>query len=191
MLLSFYALILFGAFRDAPHLIALFAMLLSSLGDIVLMDFEAITMPLRLRGFVTGAGVFLLAQIMYLSTFIYKMAVGGHKFIVSGVCFTAILFILIYGATVIITIRRHSGGLYLLIPCFFYLLVTSLVCAAVFSYALPTGGRANLSIIGIIFFLISECLTIARHICGIRSKAINELTWWFYPLGQILLLTGV
>lgn len=191
ILMSLYAVSLAVLYRDIPHYIAVFAMLISSLGDVVLMDFKPLTVPLKLRGFITGAIIFMLAQFLYSASFIFKISVGGYNLLNPGVYLAVILFIITYGSTILITLKRHSEGRILLIHCFSYLFVICSTCAIVFSYAFSAGGRSIISALGILFFLISDCFIIARNICGINSKALNELIWWFYPIGQIMLLTGI
>ncbi len=191
VLMSLYAILLAVIYRDPPHYIAALAMLLSSLGDIVLMDFKPVTVRLHLRGFITGAIIFMLAQVMYSAVFFYKISYRGYILLNSGVYISAALLIVIYASTVYIALKRHSEGRVILAPCFFYLFVICTTCALVFSYTLSAGGRSLLSAVGILSFIISDCFIIARNVCGIKSKILNELIWWFYPAGQILLLSGV
>jgi hypothetical protein len=190
-LMSIYAVTLAVIFRNVPHYIAVFAMLLSSLGDIVLMDYKPITSHLHLHGSFSGASLFMLSHLLYIATFGYKIFVGGYIYINTGFYIAAFTFIILSVACTAISLIRKSSGRNLIIPCILYLFVISLNCATVYSYAFSAGGKGIISAAGILSFLISDCFIILKDVCGIKSKTLSKLIWWFYPIGQILLLSGI
>lgn len=191
LLMSLYAIILALIFPSLPRLFAVIAMLLSSLGDIILMDYKPITDRLPLRGFVPGACVFAVAHLAYIAAFGLQIYKNAMRYINYGVIIALGIFMFIVIAASVIAISRHSDGIGLLLPGIAYLFVISCNCATVYSSAVNFGGLKVISAIGVFSFLVSDCFIVIDKVCGIKSKALNGLIWWFYPIGQILLLLGV
>lgn len=191
LLMSGLSVLLAFYFPSVPHFIAAGAMLLSSLGDILLMNFRPVTRLLPFRGFKAGSAVFTLAHLTYASAFGYKIYKSKLSFFNAGVVIAFAIFVTLVLLTVILTFLRHSDGINMLAPGMIYLLVISINCAAIFSCAFSMGGLAIVSSVGILSFLTSDYFIMLDKVCGVDSKTLNELIWWFYPIGQILLLVGV
>lgn len=191
LLISSYALILALLDPVPVRFIAASAMLLSSLGDIVLMDFKPITRRIHICGFVAGALVFMLSHLTYASAFGYDILRRGLGFLNHGITLAAIVFALTASALLLGGRFKEYEGRSCLIPALLYLLIISFNAAVISSRAFSLGGRALIPAIGIFLFLVSDCFVIARRVVGIRSKIMNELIWWFYPIGQIMIISGI
>jgi hypothetical protein len=60
--------------------------------------------------------------------------------------------------------------------------------AAAFSLAWSTRGLHLLTAAGALSFFISDLFIGLGVLCGVRSRFILGGIWWFYPIGQLLLI---
>lgn len=191
VLLSCYAVTL-AALRPSPQrLVAAAAMLMSSCGDIVLMDFKPITRHFLKTGFETGVFIFMLSHLLYTTAFGFAISIGGDAYINQGVMLAGIIFVIVELLMVAAAVGSKNAAAPPLLLGTLYLLVISLASSFVYSYAFSTGGRSILSAVGIFLFLLSDCFIIANRILAKKSKLLSRLVWWVYPAGQILLLSGI
>jgi uncharacterized membrane protein YhhN len=165
-------------------------MLISSLGDIVLMDFKPIVKHLPFKGFVAGAIVFMVSHLFYIAAFGYSIYINEYTYFNIGVIIAISLFLAVVISMTLISLIRQSQGVKLLLPGILYIAIISANCSNVCSYCFSVGGISICSMIGIISFLASDYFIVLRTVCGIKSKVLQKLIWIFYPIGQILLITG-
>ncbi len=191
VLMSIFACLLAILSPSPPRLLAAIAMVMSSLGDIVLMDYKPITRSLHLRGFITGSLLFTGAHLVYIAAFTYGIYDAGCAFLNAGVVVAFVLFVALVCTMLVLALLRNQELNYMFWLCTIYLFVICANCASVFSYAFSVGGMAIVSAVGVLSFLVSDFFIVLDRACGIRSHTLRQLIWWFYPIGQILLLIGV
>ncbi len=189
-LLSLEALLLALCFPSLPRWFSTCGMLLSSLGDIILMHYRPITDRLPFRGFTAGAVAFMSAHGFYIASFSLAAArLGGVStaaLIVGGTLFVGLLCML-----VVLNCRNatpKSGRMRL---CTVYLVIISACCTAVFAYAANRGLLGAISATGAILFLASDTVIGFGEVGGLRIPHAGDLIWTLYPLGQALLIGGL
>lgn len=188
--ISLYSIILAIFFPSVSRILIAIAMLISSLGDIVLMDFKPIVKHLPFNGFVAGAIVFMVSHLFYIAAFGYSIYINKYTYFNTGVIISISLFFAVVISMTLISIIRKSQGIKLLLPGILYMAIIFANCSNVCSYCFSRVGISICSVIGIISFIVSDYFIVLRTVCGINSKALQKLIWFFYPIGQILLITG-
>ena len=188
--ISLYSIILAVFFPSISRTLIAIAMLISSLGDIVLMDFKPIVRYLPFKGFVAGAIVFMISHLFYIAAFGYSIYINEYTYFNIGVIIAILLFVAVVISMTLISLIRHSQGIKLLLPGILYVAIICANCSNICSYYFSHRGIAICSMVGIISFLISDYFIVLRSVCGIKSKVLQKLIWIFYPIGQILLITG-
>lgn len=191
VLMSAFACIMAAISPSLPRLLAVIAMVLSSLGDIILMDYHPITDSLPFRGFIPGALVFTVAHLFYIAAFGYSIYDAGYSYINAGVVAAFACYVLMIVLTLVIVLSRNTEINSMFFLSMIYLFVITANCATVYSYAFSHGGLAIVSAIGVFSFLVSDYFIVMDKVCQIKSKTLKSLIWWFYPIGQIMLLIGV
>lgn len=191
VLMSLYAIILAITVISTGALLCMLAMLLSTLGDIILMDYKPITGKLPASGFTAGAIAFAAAHCVYTAAYVTRIKALGSSYINIGfyigialfACSVITLFLLKSGN------KKDIGKMLLLGICYLALISTN--CTTVFSYGISRGGVGYLAIAGAVSFFISDFFIALDKIGGIKLKHRTDIIWWFYPIGQILLLTSM
>lgn len=190
LLISLYGIILACIFRTPSRIICAAAMLLSSLGDIILMDYKPVTNRLPFRGFTAGAASFGIAHIVYASAFIFTTASSGYNVINRGFfCGIGLSIIALITLIFLMRTKKQDSNVMKVLP-FCYLLLISFNLTVIFSCSVNRGAYGLISGIGALSFFISDLILSIRLVSNIKIKHNEELVWWFYPIGQILLLTG-
>ncbi len=69
-----------------------------------------------------------------------------------------------------------------------YLWLTGIDYIAVSSYAYSVKSIETIVFFGGLLFLASDFIIGCERILRMKSKIARELIWWFYPLGQIILI---
>ena len=189
--LSLYGILL-AAFAQHPapdRYLCAAAMLFSSLGDIVLMDFRPVTDRLRLHGFVAGGTVFGISHIIYAAGFsVLNLVRGGSLSNAGLIAAVAVWAVLItFGA---FRYRDAGKSKQLFLPVAGYLTLICTDCASVWAAAVSLGGLRWVSAAGILLFLASDLFIFFDKLLGVRAKNNDLAIWILYPVGQFLLLTG-
>ena len=70
----------------------------------------------------------------------------------------------------------------------FYLWITGINYATIFSYAISARSMESIALIGGLSFLASDVIIGFERFLGLKSKVARELVWWLYPIGQIILI---
>lgn len=188
MLLSFIAVIRCIACPSVPSEICMYAILLSTLADLILMNYKNVPkMLFKKASFGVGAFLFGIVQILYHVCFLKIMGMnaldtlnsGGYMALAIGVFVVPSLLFMMSERSNIYTI-----GVLIYAACILFSMMTIFNCAYMF------GGKHIFAAIGIVLFMISDVFILIRE--NMKDSAfIRKLIWIFYPLGQILIIFGV
>ena len=83
------------------------------------------------------------------------------------------------------------GPVVLLILGLAYLFFVGGMLAAAFSFAWTAQGLHLLAAAGALSFCVSDMLIGLNVLCGFANDFVIGGVWWFYPIGQLLLLVFV
>lgn len=185
-LMSLYALGMAALCGTPARFLCFAAMALSSVGDIFLMHFKAIerTFP---NYFVIGAAFFMLAHLTYTACFGLRIREGGYRYVNAGVWLALAIAVACF---LYFTRACTDRSQYPLAVA--YLLVITLNCMTIFSYAFSAWRAqptAILAAVGALSFLASDLIIGLGMLVG--DSRLDHLIWWLYPIGQILIITGV
>jgi len=159
------------------------AMLFSSAGDIFLMDFRGLSKKLP-NYFILGAICFMLAHILYIFSFSQLLRFGGYPLLNPG--FAAALLL---GIALLINFLKTMTDRSSLPLALVYLAIIIANCSVIFSCAwatVPTRPLSILAPLGALSFLFSDAIIGLGLLSG--NHRFDHLIWWFYPLGQLLLI---
>lgn len=178
-----------AVFLPSPsRILCVAAMLLSSLGDILLMDFRPITRQLPFRGFIAGAVCFSVSHVVYAGAFLL-LFVGKETPLLPGLLTGGILFISMTALLAAITFGQNGDrkmfGLETL-----YLFVICLNIASSAWAAATVGGITWLSPVGGCFFLFSDMFILTQTVRRQSAERFKVPIWITYVTAQILLLVG-
>ena len=164
-------------------------MVISTLGDVFMTRFMDID-EIFPNYFVIGAAFFMAAHLLYIASYGIKIRNSGAPFFNGGVILVLAATIVLYVYFIHLSINTgHKSALPLVLV---YLAIISADCMTIFSYAWSQGFSNPLAIfaaVGAVSFMISD-LIIGLGIAGGITK-YDSLIWWYYPIGQILMIAGV
>lgn len=187
-LMSLLAIILALVFRTTDRTLCVFAMLLSSVGDILLMNFRGLN-KLIPDNFFVGAGFFIAAHIIYMLAFGSLIKNGGYKFFNAGAFAGIALIVVVFVFFTYLTFKNEKFDAKMYIMFVLYLLIIGANCCTIFSYsvsAFKARPAAILAAIGALSFFLSDCFIGMNSLAGISG--FGKYIWWFYPIGQLLIL---
>lgn len=188
ILLSLLALVLALLSPSPSRWFCFAAMAASSIGDIFLMRFHGLERIFP-NYFVIGAAFFMLAHLLYFNTYRLLAKKHSYPFMNTGVIIIAVIAVicLVY-FTVICTQRAHfDWRRYFL--AMIYLCMISLGSSMIFSYSfshMHVNPFSLIAAIGALSFLISDLIIGLGLLAGIPR--FDHLIWWFYPIGQVLII---
>lgn len=188
-LLFTFAVVLAVLDPSPARLICVPAMLLSSLGDILLMDFRPITTRLPFRGFIPGAISFGISHLVYSAAFLTAIVSAGKAYWNGGVLIGLAALLFSAGMLTVITVRK-KGDVKMLLLEMIYLFVICLNIASASSAASAVGGKFILCSVGAVIFLVSDMFILASEVCRQSSARFKVPIWITYAAAQILLLAG-
>ncbi len=184
VLMSAFALVLAIVFPSADRWLCFAAMVCSSLGDIFLMNFRGIRRKLSFP--YSGECAFALSHLLYIAAYRTLIRTDGHRLLNPGFL-TAVLLIGTAGFVLMaFAIKKRRAERAMILVCMLYMLVIGAACATVWSYAWSAGGWRVLGAVGSLSFVVSDYFIGMSRLTGYRG--CDDLIWWFYPVGQILLL---
>ena len=165
------------------------AMLLSSLGDIILMNYTPIVkhLPKPMQGFIGGAAAFAVAHLVYFAAFFVLIHERNYSLINAGFWAGIVLTVVVAASLVFLAIHNRQD-LSMLPLGMGYALVIGAVLTLVGSYAVSHGGFGWVLALGSVSFIISDYFIGLDVFCGVHSNTLQGLIWWFYPIGQLMLL---
>lgn len=182
--LSALALLLVLICRRPDRLFCLAAMLLSSLGDLLLMRYHPVS-DLVSQPLAAGAGCFMAAHVFYMLAYGSVVLARGQKLIGPGLWTACALFVLCLAAFA--AGGRAEPKIWLLAVV--YLLFICADGAAVLTRCFPRQGQPLLYLagaVGFLLFLASDLCIGARLLMG--NDRFGALIWWLYPAGQCLMI---
>jgi len=188
-LMSLLALILALAFPTPARWLCFAAMLLSSVGDIFLMHLPVIERNLS-NHFYYGAASFMVAHVLYALCYALLIRQSGAAILNPGAVIM-IMIAAVLAAWFIFTAcaQGRTGQLALILV---YIVMIALSCMTVFSYAWSQGFSNLLALLaaaGAVSFFVSDLFIGLGMVTGVTRY--DHLIWWYYPIGQILLILGV
>ena len=186
--MSLLAVLLAFVQPSAHRFLCAAAMILSSFGDIVLMNFKGIGARMSVPYFYVGAGFFILAHIVYACSFLYRIRQNGYPYLNAGFMTAAVLVLLAWIALTVFAFRKGRIDWVMYGLCFVYMCIIGLNCATIFSFAFSAGGWYLLAAAGALSFFVSDLIIGADKLAGISTPALQNGIWWFYPIGQILII---
>ena len=188
MLLSLFALVMARIFPTGDRMLCLAAMVFSTMGDIVLMNFKKIGDRMPVRYFYVGAALFMLAHFLYFCALLNVILGSGVPYFNPGF-FAAAALVLTTGITVgAAAFKKGSADKKMYLLAIVYMTVIGANCETIFSFAYSAGGTAWIAAVGALSFFISDLLIGIHRLLGITSPRLQSAVWWFYPVGQILIL---
>ena len=184
-LISLIAVILAVIRRKKYAYFCAAAMVMSSCGDMFMTRFGNIT-EIFPNYFMIGAGLFIVAHVLYTVSYRLLAKSKGYRYCNGGVIAAIVIALACVVYFTIICAQRNDFSMYFL--CMLYLIVITVNCATVFSYAWFSAKKAPylvLCAVGALSFLISDLIIGLDALAGIYDY--GYLIWWYYPIGQILL----
>jgi len=187
-LMSLMAVILAAVFPSQHRWICAAAMIVSSLGDIVLMNFKGIGHRMPVPYFYVGAVLFMAAHLLYIRAFSLRIVHDGRQLVNGGFLAAVAVVLIVWILLTVFSVRtgKFSWTMYAL--CFVYMCIIGCNCAVIFSFAFSAGGWYLIAAAGALSFFISDLIIGAGELTGFTTPALQEGIWWFYPIGQILIL---
>ncbi len=189
IILSFFmlilAMLLAAIFNVMDRTICIFAMLFSFVGDI------ALNYPWKNKEksnlyFMAGGISFIVAHLFYCVAYGLKIRNHLFKFFNPGV-FVAIAILCVLTLFFFVMVKnRHNSKLFLF--GIGYMWLTGIDYIVVFSYAYSINSIESIAFLGGLLFLASDFIIGCEKFLRMKSKIARELVWWFYPLGQVILI---
>lgn len=160
----------------------------SSLGDVFMTRFMDIDLIFP-NYFIIGAAFFMLAHVLYILTYRTLMKKKGYRFFNGGVTVAVLMALACLIYFTVICFRQGNLGMFFL--CMAYLVVITANCSFIFSYTVSDFKARPIVILaslGALSFFVSDLIIGLGTLANINS--FGYLIWWFYPIGQILLITS-
>lgn len=181
--LSLYGVVLALCFQTGDRWLCALAMILSTLGDLLLMDFRHIGRVLLGDLFTWGAGAFMLSHAVYCMAFLEILRWKGFQVASAGLWIG-----LGITALVIVWFIVKAGRMDALVAlCMVYALCIGMDLALSCSFAWQIRSIRSLAAVGVALFFLSDVFIGLSKLLGIREY--GKYVWIFYPIGQVLLLT--
>lgn len=187
IVLSLLAFTGYAKHPDAVHTLAFVAMLFSSLGDLLLMDYLGIPRYyFKGKHFYAGMAAFAISHMFYRQAFrsaLPEKTIWGIGELISfGVLILAVVGIYVFKLKKDSAVFNYATGFYSGIICIS--LAASINCAIVL------GGKYILVMLGVICFIVSDVFILIRE-TRCDKPIIRKLVWVFYPIAQLLILANV
>ena len=184
-LISLLALTLAVIRRKKYAFICAAAMVISSCADMFMTRFGRIP-ELFPNYFIIGASLFMVSHVLYTVSYLTLARSKGYRYCNGGMITAVVIAVVCLVYFTVVCYQRNDFSMYFL--CLLYLIVITVNCATVFSYAWSAVKKKPYLIfcaVGALSFFISDMLLGLEVLAGIYDYSF--LVWWFYPIGQILL----
>lgn len=188
ILLSLLAIGLYVIFPSVPREICMYAVLLSTVADLVLMNYVGVPKLLfRKANFVVGAIIFGIVQILYHICFLKIMDMKVLDNINGAGYFALFLGVLLVPSLIFIMSERSHVYI---VSVLVYATCIMLNMVTIFNCAYMLGSNHILAAVGVFLFMVSDMFILIRE--NVKDSAfIRKLIWIFYPLGQLMIILGV
>lgn len=185
------AVILAVIFHSRDRILCAFAMLFSSFGDYMLVDeLEESRKKHKIKNaFILGGGMFIIAHVLYILTFFSLLKKSGFSLShLNGGSYAAFgIAAALIALFAVICAKRKDFSKY---PLFLvYVVMLTADCYAALTYgaaAFAVRPLAVLAPVGALSFMVSDLILGLDVIGGIKKFA--PYLWWFYPIGQLLMI---
>lgn len=172
--------------KTPDRLSCLMAMCLSFLGDIALNHNPDHAKQSK-SDFIIGGTAFIIAHLLYSFSYYQKINFSGYAFLNHGSIF--VVSFLVMMSIMLIAIKcKHGGISKLFLFGMAYLWITGINYTTIFSYAASVRSIESIAAFGGALFFISDLIIGLEKFFGLKSKLARELVWWFYPIGQIIII---
>lgn len=184
LLMLVYAFCLCIFIGRTDRMICFIAMFAAFLGDFFLnhVNLEKRTK----KDFYLGTLAFICAHIIYIIAYYEQIKENNFQIFNAGFDIAGII---IYAIIFAFTLMKKKASFNMYALGVMYLLTIGLNCAMIFSFSYSIGNIKSLAALGAILFLVSDLFIGIETFTGLKSKVIRELVWWFYPIGQIIIIT--
>lgn len=189
MLLSLTALVLALVRRTPQQALCCAGMLASTVGDLINTNWRGIGRRLPFPALYGGAGCFAVAHVFYTVAFAAELR-GAHWR--NAGFWAAVVCVLAAGVLVsVLCFRQKNVNRLTYAVCLVYLCFVGSTLAAAFACGAAVGGLRLLAAAGALSFFVSDLLIGLNVLCGMQQDFIIKGVWWFYPIGQLLLIVFV
>ena len=175
---------LYSIFKTTDRGFCIIAMLFSFIGDISL-NYNPNHDKQSKKAFIVGGIAFIFAHIFYCITYYQKIMENKFELFNMGSIFAIAVLVFV---TVLAMVLNQQSSSKLFAFILIYIWVTGINYITIFSYAFSAKSIESLIILGSLLFLTSDVIIGLEKITGLKSKIARELVWWFYPIGQIILI---
>lgn len=187
-LLLFYAMLLSMVWLTKDRVICVIAMAFSFMGDFSL-NYRSLEERTK-KDFLYGTICFMVAHFMYVFT--YLELIKNHNFEILNAGFflaaTIVVIVLIWFLVMILKTRKTKLTMMHIVGIF-YVLIIGLNCSVIFSFSHSIGNIRGLAALGALCFFVSDILIGTETFLGVKSKIVRKFVWFFYPIGQFLIIT--
>ena len=187
IILSAFAFTKYAMMPDRIHELCLLAMLLSTIGDLCMMNHMGIPeLTFKGKQFYAGITFFTFAHIFYRQMFKKVIQIPISWGLGETVCFLFLLAFLV--VMNLCKLTRNSAVFNLATGLYTGFIFANL--AAAMNCAYYVGGKYILAFLGVVCFIISDFFLLLRETYK-DTATIRKLVWVFYPLAQILIIGNV
>ncbi|MBR4110563.1 MAG: hypothetical protein IKK43_02595 [Clostridia bacterium] len=193
--MSMIAIALFVAYPTRSRELCMYAILISTLADLVLMDYNNLPgIVLGEKRFYTGMALFGITHVIYMVCFSNMMVQSG-PFVYTpkvNIAFWIFSIIFVFSLTfsALMLSIAYKKKIYFCIATIIYVMLICFSLGSMYLCAAVLGGKCYLAAIGITFFWISDVLILIRETKK-DTSLIRKLIWVFYPIGQMLIVFSI
>ncbi len=166
-------------------------MLLSSVGDLILMNYSPLTKHMKGNLFLMGASIFGIAHFFYIATY----AIKAYDSDVSINIGTLIALIIAFATMILlfsIAKTKRTVSNKMITFGLLYIAVLSLNMLLVFSYTAKVCGVSYFAALGAFSFFFSDSVIAFNTVLKVKGSLVRELVIWIpYVIGQLLLILCV
>lgn len=180
--LSVLSVILFLSFKGRERKLVMYAMLLSTLGDVFMTD----TFHMGGRSVIPGAAFFIASHVVYIICFTGAVRNTGRPLVNVPFRVGVILTAVAAGDLFFMMMNIAKSVQPMFFPLLIYLAVIGMNLSCQYSYAAVSGGTKNFLALGMTLFLISDFIVFLPmlNVCG----EMNDLVWATYVPAQLLIV---
>lgn len=191
VLLSLTALVLALVRRTPQQVLCCAGMLASTMGDLINTNWRGMGSRLPFPALYGGAACFAVAHSFYTAAFAAVLRSGGLPLVNTGFLLAAVC-VLAAGALVsVLCFCQKNVNRLTYAVCLVYLCFVGSTLAAAFACGAADGGLHLLAAVGALSFFVSDLLIGLNVLCGVQNDFVLKGVWWFYPIGQLLLIVFV
>ena len=190
--MSIVAIALFVVYPTRTRELCMYAILISTLADLVLMDYNNLPgIVLGKNRFYVGMALFGITHIIYIICFSNMLIQNGTFVHTTQVNITFGAFGVIYIFSLIFSaFMAYKKSKHFCIAVIVYVLLICFSLGSMYICAATLGGKHYLAAIGITLFWISDILILIRETKK-DTSFIRKLIWVFYPIGQMLIVFSI